>query len=42
MAESKTAVYGAIAANVAIAITKFTVAGVTGSLAMARSCTSGA
>lgn len=34
MAESKAAVYGAIAANVAIAITKFTVAGVTGSSAM--------
>lgn len=34
MAESKTAVYGAIAANVAIAITKFIVAGVTGSSAM--------
>ena len=34
MAESKTAVYGAIAANVAIAITKFVVAGVTGSSAM--------
>ena len=34
MAESKTAVYGAIAANVAIATTKFIVAGVTGSSAM--------
>ncbi len=34
MAESKVAVYGAIAANVAIAITKFVVAGVTGSSAM--------
>ncbi|WP_427912066.1 cation diffusion facilitator family transporter [Ramlibacter sp. MMS24-I3-19] len=34
MAESKTAVYGAIAANVAIAITKFAVAGITGSSAM--------
>lgn len=34
MAESKIAVYGAIAANVAIAITKFVVAGVTGSSAM--------
>ncbi|MGZ5180658.1 MAG: cation diffusion facilitator family transporter [Ramlibacter sp.] len=34
MAESKTAVYGAIAANVAIALTKFVVAGVTGSSAM--------
>ena len=34
MAESKAAVYGAIAANVAIAITKFVVAGVTGSSAM--------
>jgi cation diffusion facilitator family transporter len=34
MAESKVAVYGAIAANVAIAATKFTVAGITGSSAM--------
>lgn len=34
MAESKSAVYGAIAANVAIAITKFIVAGMTGSSAM--------
>ncbi len=34
MAESKIAVYGAIAANVAIATTKFIVAGVTGSSAM--------
>ena len=34
MAESKAAIYGAIAANVAIAATKFTVAGVTGSSAM--------
>ncbi len=34
MAESKTALYGAIAANIAIAITKFVVAGVTGSSAM--------
>ena len=34
MAESKVAIYGAIAANVAIAITKFAVAGVTGSSAM--------
>ncbi len=34
MPESKTAVYGAIAANTAIAITKFIVAGVTGSSAM--------
>ena len=34
MAESKVAIYGAIAANVAIAVTKFTVAGVTGSSAM--------
>ncbi|HWT19344.1 MAG TPA: cation diffusion facilitator family transporter, partial [Variovorax sp.] len=33
-AESKLAIYGAIAANVAIAATKFTVAGVTGSSAM--------
>src|SRR4029079_6393477 len=35
MAESKMAVYGAIAANVAIAVTKFVVAGITGSSAMA-------
>ncbi|MGJ7615388.1 MULTISPECIES: cation diffusion facilitator family transporter [unclassified Variovorax] len=34
MAESKVAIYGAIAANVAIAATKFIVAGVTGSSAM--------
>jgi cation diffusion facilitator family transporter len=34
MADSKLAVYGAIAANVAIAATKFVVAGVTGSSAM--------
>jgi len=34
MAESKLAIYGAIAANVAIAATKFVVAGVTGSSAM--------
>ena len=34
MAESKLAIYGAIAANVAIAATKFGVAGVTGSSAM--------
>ena len=34
MAESRTAIYGAIAANVAIAVTKFTVAGITGSSAM--------
>ncbi len=34
MAESKAAIYGAIAANVAIATTKFIVAGVTGSAAM--------
>ena len=34
MAESKVAIYGAIAANVAIAVTKFAVAGVTGSSAM--------
>ncbi len=34
MAESKAAIYGAIVANVAIAITKFIVAGVTGSSAM--------
>lgn len=34
MAESRTAVYGAIAANVAIAATKFVVAGITGSSAM--------
>ncbi|MFM9923745.1 cation diffusion facilitator family transporter [Variovorax sp. H27-G14] len=34
MAESKVAIYGAIAANVAIAVTKFVVAGVTGSSAM--------
>ncbi len=34
MAESKFAVYGAIAANTAIAITKFVVAGITGSSAM--------
>ena len=34
MAESARAVYGAMAANLAIAITKFTVAGITGSSAM--------
>jgi len=34
MAESRTAVYGAIAANIAIAVVKFTVAGITGSSAM--------
>jgi cation diffusion facilitator family transporter len=34
MAESKVAVYGAIAANVAIAVTKFIVAGISGSSAM--------
>lgn len=34
MAESKIAIYGAIGANVAIAITKFVVAGITGSSAM--------
>ena len=34
MAGSKVAIYGAIAANVAIAVTKFVVAGVTGSSAM--------
>jgi cation diffusion facilitator family transporter len=34
MAESKIAIYGAIAANVAIAATKFVVAGITGSSAM--------
>src|SRR5690242_19622704 len=34
MAESRTAVFGAIGANVAIAITKFVVAGMTGSSAM--------
>lgn len=34
MAESKIAIYGAIGANVAIAATKFTVAGITGSSAM--------
>ena len=34
MAESKMAIYGAIGANVAIATTKFIVAGITGSLAM--------
>ncbi|MGZ5757056.1 MAG: cation diffusion facilitator family transporter, partial [Burkholderiales bacterium] len=34
MAESKTAVYGAIAANTAIAVTKFIVAGISGSSAM--------
>lgn len=34
MADSKIAIYGAIAANVAIAITKFVVAGITGSSAM--------
>lgn len=34
MADSKVAIYGAIAANVAIAVTKFGVAGITGSSAM--------
>lgn len=34
MAESKIAIYGAIAANAAIAVTKFVVAGITGSSAM--------
>ena len=34
MAKSKVAIYGAIAANVAIAVTKFLVAGITGSSAM--------
>jgi len=34
MADSKIAVYGAIAANIAIAVTKFVVAGITGSSAM--------
>ena len=34
MAESKAAVYGAIAANCAIAVTKFIVGGITGSSAM--------
>ncbi len=34
MAESRIAIYGAIAANVAIAVTKFVVAGLTGSSAM--------
>lgn len=34
MAESKIALYGAIAANVAIAVTKFIVAGISGSSAM--------
>lgn len=34
MAESRVAVYGAIAANLAIAVTKFAVAGITGSAAM--------
>lgn len=34
MAESRVAIYGAIAANVAIAVTKFLVAGITGSSAM--------
>jgi len=34
MAESKIAIYGAISANVAIAVTKFVVAGITGSSAM--------
>ena len=34
MAESKIAIYGAISANVAIAVTKFAVAGITGSSAM--------
>jgi cation diffusion facilitator family transporter len=34
MAESRVAIYGAIGANVAIAVTKFVVAGITGSSAM--------
>jgi divalent metal cation (Fe/Co/Zn/Cd) transporter len=34
MADPRVSVYGAIAANVAIAITKFIVAGITGSSAM--------
>ena len=34
MAESKAAIYGAIAANMAIAVTKFAVAGISGSSAM--------
>ena len=34
MAESRIAIYGAIGANIAIAITKFVVAGITGSSAM--------
>lgn len=34
MAESRTAIYGALAANVAITVTKFIVAGITGSSAM--------
>ncbi len=34
MAESRVAIYGAIAANIAIAVTKFVVAGITGSSAM--------
>ena len=34
MAKSRVAIYGAIAANVAIAVTKFVVAGITGSSAM--------
>lgn len=34
MAESRIAIYGAMAANVAIAVTKFVVAGITGSSAM--------
>ena len=34
MVDSKVAIYGAIAANVAIAVTKFVVAGITGSSAM--------
>jgi len=34
MAKSKIAIYGAVAANVAIAVTKFVVAGITGSSAM--------
>src|SRR6476660_7095701 len=34
MARSRIAIYGAVAANVAIAVTKFVVAGITGSSAM--------
>jgi len=34
MSDSRLAIYGAIGANVAIAVTKFTVAGITGSSTM--------